>query len=113
MLLRPAADIIKRLNGAGLLWDRALLLLPILKYGSSTPKAPGKPLDFLNSELEKIVQNGIKTMRAASGVGLAANEELIPPDENRNWAWQMRSPGPSCRALPLHKGKEYTGIYKS
>ncbi len=50
------------------------MLLPILKYGSSALKSPVKPVDFFNAELEKIAQNMIETMYAASGAGLAANQ---------------------------------------
>jgi peptide deformylase len=50
------------------------MLLPILKYGASALKSPVKPVDFFNSELEKIAQNMIETMYAASGAGLAANQ---------------------------------------
>jgi peptide deformylase len=50
------------------------MLLPILKYGSSALKSPGKPVDFFNAELERITRNMIATMYAASGAGLAANQ---------------------------------------
>jgi peptide deformylase len=50
------------------------MLLPILKYGASVLKSPVKPVDFFNSELEKIARNMIETMYAASGAGLAANQ---------------------------------------
>ncbi len=50
------------------------MLLPILKYGASVLKSPVKPVDFFTSELEKIAQNMIETMYAASGAGLAANQ---------------------------------------
>jgi peptide deformylase len=50
------------------------MLLPILKYGSSVLKSPGKPVDFFNAELERITRNMIETMYAASGAGLAANQ---------------------------------------
>ncbi len=50
------------------------MLLPILKYGAPELKSQGKPVDFFNSELEKIVQNMVETMYAASGAGLAANQ---------------------------------------
>jgi peptide deformylase len=50
------------------------MLLPILKYGTSALKSPGKPVDFFNAELVKIAQNMIETMYAASGAGLAANQ---------------------------------------
>jgi peptide deformylase len=53
------------------------MLLPILKYGSSALKSPGKPVDFFNAELEKIAKNMIETMYAASGVGLAANQVAL------------------------------------
>jgi peptide deformylase len=50
------------------------MLLPILKYGASALRSPVKPVDFFNTELEKISQNMIETMYAASGAGLAANQ---------------------------------------
>jgi peptide deformylase len=50
------------------------MLLPILKYGASALKSPGKPVDFFNAELERIAKNMIETMYAASGAGLAANQ---------------------------------------
>ncbi len=50
------------------------MLLPILKYGAVELKTPGQPVDFFNSELEKIARNMIETMYSAPGIGLAANQ---------------------------------------
>ena len=44
------------------------------RFLSSALKSPGKPVDFFNAELERIAQNMIETMYAASGAGLAANQ---------------------------------------
>ena len=48
------------------------MLLPILKYGAPELKTVSKPVDFFNSELEKITHNMIETMYSAPGIGLAA-----------------------------------------
>jgi peptide deformylase len=48
------------------------MLLPILKYGAEPLKRPSEPVDFFNSELEKLVKNMIETMYSAPGIGLAA-----------------------------------------
>jgi len=48
------------------------MLLPILKYGAPELKTVSKPVDFFDSELEKIAHNMIETMYSAPGIGLAA-----------------------------------------
>src|SRR5678815_1304204 len=48
------------------------MLLPILKYGSPELKRVSVPVDFFNSELEKIASNMVETMYGAPGIGLAA-----------------------------------------
>ena len=50
------------------------MLLPILKYGAPGLKAVCSPVDFFNSELEKIARNMVETMYAAPGIGLAASQ---------------------------------------
>jgi peptide deformylase len=48
------------------------MILPILKYGAPELRKVSEPVNFFNSELEKIVKNMFDTMYGSPGIGLAA-----------------------------------------
>ena len=48
--------------------------LPILQYGDPILRAKGKRVDKINDRIREMAQNMIETMRAANGVGLAAQQ---------------------------------------
>ena len=48
--------------------------LPILQYGSPILRAKGKRIDQIDDRIRELAANMIETMRAANGVGLAAQQ---------------------------------------
>ncbi|MAE72160.1 MAG: peptide deformylase [Gemmatimonadetes bacterium] len=51
-----------------------MAILDIRKYGDPVLLAPTKPVDEIDAELERLIEDMIDTMYAADGVGLAANQ---------------------------------------
>jgi peptide deformylase len=49
-------------------------VLPICKYGEEVLRLPAKPVETIDDELQKLIDDMIDTMYAAPGVGLAANQ---------------------------------------
>jgi len=54
------------------------MIRPILKYGDDTLHAPARPVDTINTEIDRLVEDMIETMYAAPGVGLAAPQVGVP-----------------------------------
>jgi peptide deformylase len=50
------------------------MILPILEYGDPILRAKGKPIETIDDRIRELVANMIETMRAANGVGLAAQQ---------------------------------------
>jgi peptide deformylase len=48
--------------------------LPILQYGSAVLRAKGKRIEQIDARIQELAANMIETMRAANGVGLAAQQ---------------------------------------
>ena len=48
--------------------------LRILQYGSPVLRAKGRPVEKIDAEIRELAANMIETMRAANGVGLAAQQ---------------------------------------
>src|SRR6266516_1031363 len=48
--------------------------LSILQYGDPILRTKGKPIDKIDAHIRELAQNMIETMRAANGVGLAAQQ---------------------------------------
>ncbi|MFP3868307.1 MAG: peptide deformylase [Desulfobacteraceae bacterium] len=68
-----------------------MAILPILKYPDPMLKQPAAPVDEINEEIEKLIDDMIETMYQAPGIGLAANQvgalhrvivfDVSPPEE--------------------------------
>ena len=54
------------------------MIRPILKYGDETLHAPARPVDTINTEIDRLIEDMIETMYAAPGVGLAAPQVGVP-----------------------------------
>jgi peptide deformylase len=50
------------------------MILPIRKYGDDVLRLPAQPVDQIDAQLQKLIDDMIDTMYAAPGVGLAANQ---------------------------------------
>jgi peptide deformylase len=50
------------------------MILPILQYGDPVLRAKGKPIEAIDDRIRELAENMIETMRAAHGVGLAAQQ---------------------------------------
>jgi peptide deformylase len=50
------------------------MILPILEYGDPILRAKGKPIENVDDRIRELAANMIETMRAANGVGLAAQQ---------------------------------------
>src|SRR5256885_13125056 len=50
------------------------MILPILEYGDPILRAKGKPIENIDDRIRELAANMIETMRAANGVGLAAQQ---------------------------------------
>jgi peptide deformylase len=48
--------------------------LPIVKYGDPILRAKGKPIEFVDERICSLAADMLETMRAANGVGLAAQQ---------------------------------------
>ncbi|HEX9983828.1 MAG TPA: peptide deformylase [Thermoanaerobaculia bacterium] len=51
-----------------------MAVLPICKYGEEVLRLPATPVETIDDELQKLIDDMIDTMYAAPGVGLAANQ---------------------------------------
>lgn len=51
-----------------------MAVLPIVKYGDPVLRTPTKPVEAIDSEIQKLIDDMVETMYAAPGVGLAANQ---------------------------------------
>lgn len=47
---------------------------PIVKYGDPVLRTPTRPVDRIDAEIRKLIDDMVETMYAAPGVGLAANQ---------------------------------------
>jgi peptide deformylase len=54
------------------------MILEIVKYGDPVLRQKGKPVGAVSDETRSLAENMIETMRAANGVGLAAQQVGIP-----------------------------------
>ncbi|MBI2969104.1 MAG: peptide deformylase [Bacteroidetes bacterium] len=54
------------------------MILPIVLYGDPVLRKVCKPVDQLNSDIKKLVENMFETMNTAKGVGLAAPQVGVP-----------------------------------
>jgi len=50
------------------------MILPILQYGDPILRTKGKPIEIIDDRIRELATNMIETMRAAHGVGLAAQQ---------------------------------------
>jgi len=50
------------------------MILEIVKYGNPVLRAKGKPVEEINNAVSALAANMVETMRAANGVGLAAQQ---------------------------------------
>jgi peptide deformylase len=50
------------------------MILPILEYGDPILRAKGKPIENIDDRIRELASDMIETMRAANGVGLAAQQ---------------------------------------
>jgi peptide deformylase len=50
------------------------MILPIQEYGDPILRAKGKPIENVDDRIRELAANMIETMRAANGVGLAAQQ---------------------------------------
>jgi len=48
------------------------MLRPIIKYGTDVLHAPARPVERVDSEIQRLIDDMVETMYAAPGVGLAA-----------------------------------------
>ena len=67
--LSSAGDIDK---GTHLIYNLAIMVLPILKYGAQELKTVSEPVSVFDGALENIARNMIETMYSVPGIGLAA-----------------------------------------
>ena len=54
------------------------MVLEIVKYGDPVLRAKGKPLGEITDEIRELAEDMLETMRAANGVGLAAQQIGVP-----------------------------------
>jgi peptide deformylase len=54
------------------------MIRPILKYGDDTLHAPARPVEIINAEVDRLIEDMIETMYGAPGVGLAAPQVGVP-----------------------------------
>jgi peptide deformylase len=54
------------------------MILEIAKYGEPVLRQKGRPVAEINEEVRALAQDMIETMRAANGVGLAAQQVGVP-----------------------------------
>jgi len=59
-------------KGTHLIYNLAIMVLPILKYGDQELKTVSEPISVFDGALEKIARNMVETMYSAPGIGLAA-----------------------------------------
>jgi peptide deformylase len=50
------------------------MILPILEYGDPILRAKGKPIENMDDRIRELAADMVETMRAANGVGLAAQQ---------------------------------------
>jgi peptide deformylase len=50
------------------------MILPILEYGDPILRAKGKPIENIDDRIRELAADMVETMRAANGVGLAAQQ---------------------------------------
>ena len=50
------------------------MILPVVKYGSPVLRKKGVRIETINDEIQKLIDDMLETMRAARGVGLAAQQ---------------------------------------
>lgn len=50
------------------------MILPVLKYGHPVLRKKGARIQTVNEEIQKLIDDMLETMRAARGVGLAAQQ---------------------------------------
>lgn len=54
------------------------MILEIVKYGTPVLREKGKPVGEIDDKLKQLVDDMLETMRAANGVGLAAQQVGVP-----------------------------------
>ncbi len=54
------------------------MLRPIVRYGATVLHAPARPVDVVDDDVRKLVDDMIQTMYAAPGIGLAATQIGVP-----------------------------------
>lgn len=54
------------------------MLRPIVKFGSPALTTPARPVEVVDADIERLVDDMIATMYAAPGVGLAAPQVGVP-----------------------------------
>lgn len=54
------------------------MLRPILKLGDSILHTPARPVEALNADIDRLIDDMIQTMYAAPGIGLAAPQIGVP-----------------------------------
>ena len=54
------------------------MLRPIVRYGATVLHAPARPVDVVDDDVRKLVDDMIETMYAAPGIGLAATQIGVP-----------------------------------
>ncbi len=54
------------------------MILEIVKYGTPVLREKGKPVGEIDDKVKQLVNDMIETMRAANGVGLAAQQIGVP-----------------------------------
>ena len=54
------------------------MIRPILRYGADTLHRPAAPVAGITPEIQQLIDDMIKTMYAAPGVGLAAPQIGVP-----------------------------------
>jgi len=54
------------------------MILEIVKYGDSVLRQKGRPIGEITAEIRELAADMIETMRAANGVGLAAQQVGVP-----------------------------------
>src|SRR4029079_6974001 len=69
---------LRRVGRADRVALRGQMIRPILRYGADTLHRPSRPVAEITPEIEQIIDDMIKTMYAAPGVGLAAPQIGVP-----------------------------------